>query len=602
MQWLRAHVWLLALATIASFAMLFRLDAQPIRDWDEGIHGEVSFEMIEGGDWLTPHYMGGTYFRKPPLKIWFSAFLFDAFGANAWTLRLPSAFAGIATSLLVAWWVWQWRKNRLDAFLAGLIVATMRPIFSHGFRTGEMDGVLTFFVTAALYYWWRASDYRRQPTNDRATRQWFVVCGAAIGLAVMTKSAAGLLSIPIIAAHALLTGTWRRIRVRDLLVLLLMLIAVTAPWHLAMTILHGTSFWEQYLGWHVIQRVATALHNENAGIWWYLPTFAQKFTPYVFWLVPALFFPLLSASRRREAARSGGLPAGREAREAGTVPAEGGRATERFERVRHAGAGERPRTGGHPTSAAAPDLTILFLLWILITLALFTIAKTKFDWYLLPLYPAAVMLLVPFVAAARDAVRDRTVAALHLAAAGGFLLALPNVLPDNTIGDRILERWYALFGHPLIFTAIALATLVGIIAAAHRRWGAAIASRTARILVLFLMLIPGLTVTARHLLAREPAHPATAIAAALRGTHGVLVTYGFDPKQHPAAYFIFRTQLSDDVRILDGQSDLRRTTSMLREQSPAYLLTRTETELPEELRATVTAPRQFDGFTAWDRR
>ncbi|MBI4450220.1 hypothetical protein HY634_04115, partial [Candidatus Uhrbacteria bacterium] len=75
-RWFHAYGWLLGVLAVAAFAMLFRLDTQPIQNWDEGIHAEVSFEMVEGGDWLTPHYAGGTYFRKPPLKIWMSAGLF----------------------------------------------------------------------------------------------------------------------------------------------------------------------------------------------------------------------------------------------------------------------------------------------------------------------------------------------------------------------------------------------------------------------------------------------------------------------------------------------------------------------------------------------
>ena len=313
-HWLRCYGWLLGVLVVASFAMLFRLGDRPIENWDEGIHGAVSFEMIEDGDWLTPHYAGGTYFRKPPLKLWMSALPFRTFGPNAWTLRLPSAASGIATALLVAWWMWKWRRSRLEAFLAGVIVATMRPIFFHAFRTGEMDGMLTLFVVAALYCWWRANSCVSQAANEipnskfsarggsdargasvlrrdasggqipnksqnskSQTTKWLAACGAAIGLAVMTKSAAGLHPIPIIVAHAMNTGVWRRFRFKEFLIFHSSFLIIVLPWHLAMTALHGMAFWNDYFGWHVIKRATEVLHNEPAGVWWwYFPTFARR--------------------------------------------------------------------------------------------------------------------------------------------------------------------------------------------------------------------------------------------------------------------------------------------------------------------------------------
>jgi len=112
----------------------------------------------------------------------------------------------------------------------------------------------------------------------------------------------------------------------------------------------------------------------------------------------------------------------------------------------------------------------------------------------------------------------------------------------------------------------------------------------------------GLAVTARHLLKSEPPNPFAPIAAVIHETGGTLVSYDLDYKQHPAGYFILRTTLSGDVRVLDGQQDVTRTLSMLRERTRGFLLTQRETELPEELRQMVSDPRTFDDFTLWERR
>lgn len=577
-HWLREHGWLLGVLAVASFAMLFRLGAQPIQNWDEGIHGTVSLEMMEDGDWLTPHYMGGTYFRKPPLKIWMTAALFKLLPtpfaefqianfklpAIAWMLRLPSALAGIAMSLLVAWWMWEWRRSRLEAFLAGAIVATMRPIFFHAFRTGEMDGLLTLFTTAALYSWWKAVE-RPSSTHSPSHREgekkrgwWLATCGAAIGLAVITKSAAGLLPIPIIMAHALFTGTWRRIRIRDVLVLALVLVAITAPWHLTMIAIHGSVFWNDYFGWHIVKRVTEVLHNPTAGVWWwYFPTLARRFTPYTYWFIPAIAYAIAGMKNRK---------------------------TEELKNYIEA------------------HMMRLLLIWFLVGFALFTIARTKFDWYLLPLYPATIMLTVAFLTTARKVTTDRLAAAGHLAAIAAFTFFLPAMFPATTITDRIIERWYALFGGPIVLAAIVVAAALSIVVVVHRRWGATIAGRIAHVIVIIIVMVPGLTVTARHLRARTPAGPFPAIVETIRGSKGVLVSYGMDYKQHPAGYFILRSTLHHNVRVLDGQRDTARTLSMLHERERGFLLTKNETELPEELREVTADPQLFDEFTLWRRR
>lgn len=549
-RWLQVHGWLIGVLAVASFAMLFRLEQQPIQNWDEGIHGAVSLEMVEDGDWLTPHYMGGPYFRKPPLKLWMSSALFDWFGANAWALRLPSAIAGIATSLLIAWWMWQWRRNRLDAFLAGTIVATMRPIFFHGFRTGEMDGLLTFWVVLALYTWWRITESSRP--------RWWVVLGATVGLSVMTKSAAGLLPVPIILAHAVITGAWRRITLRHFGLALLAFTAVAAPWHLAMTMLHGATFWNDYFGWHVIKRATEVLHNETAGVWWwYFPTFARRFTPYTYWFVPALLYSILSALRALR------------------------------------------QRGKIALNHSSFSTQTLLLLWFLLGFTLFTLARTKFDWYLLPLYPAAVMLTVAFLTTARDAITQRSIAFFHLLAIAIAVVALPSLYPPGTWLDAHIERWYQPFGHPLVAATITVAVVIMLFRWLMHQFGNAVAARVAIITTVALMLIPGATVTYRHLVMSYPPNPFSSIAAAIHGSTGVLVSYGLDYKQSPAGYFILRSELRGDVRVLDGRSDVARTTAMLRERERGFLLTKREAELPKELRQVVDNPRTFGGYTLW---
>ncbi|MBI2482922.1 glycosyltransferase family 39 protein [Candidatus Uhrbacteria bacterium] len=556
---LRPYGWLLAVGAIALFAMLFRLDGRPIEHWDEGIHGAVSFEMREDGDWLTPHYMGGTYFRKPPLKIWATALLFASFGANYWTLRLPSALAGIATTLLVAWWVWEWRRDRTTAFLAGTITATMRPIFFHAFRTGEMDGMLTFFIVAALYSWWKITNPVFRTTDATEERNpslpswrggqsgWAICLGAALGLAVMTKSAGGLLPLPIIAFDWLLHRRTIRIPWRACLAGSAAFLCIALPWHLAMTLRHGMHFWASYLGWHVVQRVATTLHNETAGTWWYFPTLARRFTPYTFWLIPAFLFALRDIWKRNDRTHA------------------------------------------------------LLLLWFAVGFIGYSAARTKFDWYLLPLYPAAAMSIAVFLRAARMATQDWLIGVGHLAALAASIAYFPALFPDGSRADAWIERAYAPLLHPLVAASAAAAISICCIHVARHRWPHHL-ERILMTITLSTVLIPGFAITLHHLRARGPEHPFADVATRIAGTHGTLVSFGLEYQQQPAGYYLLRSRLTNDVRILDGQNDATRTLAMLRERSPAFLLTPRSSTIPPSMHASIGDAELFGDFLLWRRK
>jgi len=64
--------------------------------WDEAIYAQVSKEMVQGGDWLTPHWEYTVWFEKPPLFMWITALFYRLFGVSEFWTRMPSALSGVA--------------------------------------------------------------------------------------------------------------------------------------------------------------------------------------------------------------------------------------------------------------------------------------------------------------------------------------------------------------------------------------------------------------------------------------------------------------------------------------------------------------------------
>ena len=84
------------LLVLLAFAILFfRLGQATLADWDEAIYAQVAKEMVETGDWLTPHHGNEPWFEKPPLLIWMTAILFSAFEASEFWARAVPAFSAV---------------------------------------------------------------------------------------------------------------------------------------------------------------------------------------------------------------------------------------------------------------------------------------------------------------------------------------------------------------------------------------------------------------------------------------------------------------------------------------------------------------------------
>ncbi len=536
--------WLLLLLAIASSVMLFRLDRQPIQNWDEGIHGSVSLQMLEYNDWVTPHFSDKNYFRKPPLKFWIGAAVFKWFGVNAWTLRLPSAIAGILTVLLIGWWMWQWRRSRIEAFIAGAIFATMRPIFFHVFRTGETDGLLVLFITGALYAWWRT-------TNTREHRQqwWLVLSSSAIGAAILTKSAAGLIPLMLIAGDFILSRRWNTIPWRMWVIPGATFLGIILPWHLVMHLRHGQAFWDDYVGFHIIKRVTTVLHTQRMAIWWYFPTIWQKFVPYIFWAIGAIVYAFVELRRTRD-----------------------------------------------------PMLRFL-LLWVFLVLLVFTIAQSKAQWYIFPLYPALIMLLTRFLVASRTMKALSILSTLHLFAIALYFSNSTSFFAPDSRPDQIIEAINRFFVHPGFLTIFILLMLVGVGYIAKRF---EVFEHTVRIFsatLIGFVLLHGSVDTLYSLKKNYTPHPFTAITAVLAQPETRLIAYGINFDSNPAAEFILRQTLQKRGSMLIAPQDaIERIAQFSQQSTSLYLLAREERTLHPALRDQFVPLNTYGNYRLWQRR
>ena len=321
----------LVLVGLAATGFFFaRLGTEPMQRWDEGIHGSVSLEMEQNGTWLSMSYHHLPYWAKPPLKFWLTTPLFSVFGTSEFAVRFWSAVAGVLTAVLLAWWVMSETGAAMFGLLAGGIFTLGRFIFYHSFRTGETDGILVFLFVVAMYAGWRMWQQRR----------WWIVFGIASGLLFMTKQLFGLVPFAILGLDFIIGRGLTKQRFLDLIQAFVLALLIAAPWHLLMTVRYGTAFWANYIWFNVARRANETLYHNDVPWYWYVTILRMRFFPFVLF-VPLAFFTTL-----------------------GNLWTKG------------------------------RSIIRLSVIWAVIIFALFSAVKTKFDWYILPMYPALLLMLI----------------------------------------------------------------------------------------------------------------------------------------------------------------------------------------------------------------
>jgi 4-amino-4-deoxy-L-arabinose transferase-like glycosyltransferase len=248
---------------------------------DTVIYAAVGRYMWDGGSLLTPH-LGPEklYFHKPPLALGIHGLFLKLFGTNLVVARLPSIVAA-AGVLIFSMLAVRNLGTRREAITSGIVLALTYEFFR---RTREisLDLWQLFFVMAAV--WLITIAIRR----DRA---WPVVlCGVALGLALLCKPLVALLTLPVFAIWLAVARRAHLIRWVVLGALPIALL-LAAPWHLYMYSLFGETFTHQYFSRQIVKVAGKPPHT---SIFYYLQENATTYWP---WMVSLIYACYLRINR-----------------------------------------------------------------------------------------------------------------------------------------------------------------------------------------------------------------------------------------------------------------------------------------------------------------
>ncbi len=449
LAWVASTLWI---AGICGLAFLWNLGHFGLVDETEPLFAEAARQMTVTGDWVTPYFNEATRFDKPPLIYWLMAIAYHLIGVNEWAVRLPSALAAIALIVFSFVTLRHFGLPRpsdvspsdsvsspsslplyLSAFIGSGIMA-LTPQTVVWARTGVSDMLLSGCIGCALlaFFWGYV-----QPSGTGAKTAWYLLFYVLVALAVLTKGPVGLI-IPglTIGAFVLYLGNWRTV-LREMVPLrgLLLFAAIAIPWFVLVIQANGESYIDSFFGYHNLQRFTQVVNRHRAPWFFYFLVVLGGFAPY------SAHLPVAIARLRFW---------------------------------------QRDRWQQAPRMA---QLGLFALIWFGVIFGFFTIAVTKLPSYVLPLLPAAAILVGLFwsdqitrPAVEREAGREvwlsHVVNILLMAVLSGAVFYSPNWLGnDNTIRDlpRAMQQSGATVWGGVIW---AIAALAGVLLLRQRqgRW------------------------------------------------------------------------------------------------------------------------------------
>ena len=284
---------LLALIVIFALAWFGTLEQRRLINPDEGRYSEIPREMVASGDWLTPRLNGIKYFEKPALQYWATATAYTVFGEHHWTARLWPALTGFLGVLATAF-----ATARLFGPQAGLIAGAVLAgsvlwnVIGH---VNTLDMGVSFFLAAAVFALCLA---QRDNATPIESRRWQDGAWVLLALAVLSKGLIGLvLPAATVVAYALWQRDWSFIlRIRPFRGLLILL-AITAPWFIAVS-LANPEFAHFFFIHEHFERFLPKTHGRYQPPWYFIPILLAGMLPWLGGLIQGLV-----AGARREPGR-----------------------------------------------------------------------------------------------------------------------------------------------------------------------------------------------------------------------------------------------------------------------------------------------------------
>ncbi|WP_114859105.1 ArnT family glycosyltransferase [Azospirillum brasilense] len=274
----------LALAVISVLLFLPGFFDLPPFDRDEARFAQASHQMLESGDYVDIRFQDEARHKKPVGIYWLQTAatrLVEGPGGvpkEIWTFRIPSLLGAVLAVLATAWTGARMFGGTVG-FLAGLMMASC-VVLGVEARMAKTDAVLLSTIVigqaalASLYL-----NRHAERSGWAAPLAFWIAAGVGIlikGPIVLLVSGTTALVLALLDRRA---GWLKRLRP---LVGLAIVVAIAAPWLIAITVKTKGAFFAESVGHDMMGKVVSGQEAKGLPPGYYLGTFWVTFAPWSF--------------------------------------------------------------------------------------------------------------------------------------------------------------------------------------------------------------------------------------------------------------------------------------------------------------------------------
>lgn len=253
---------------------------RPLSLPDEGRYVGAAWEGLRHGEWLVPTLNGLPFFHKPPLFYWITEASMALFGVNVWAARAAPLLGALAGALSLYALLRRWAS--LSLARAALLTLLAMPLNFTGAQFANLDMLVAGLITATIA---AGVDAALRAEAGLPHRAMLSAAFALAGLGVLAKGLIGaVLPGAVLLLWLMLRGQWRTLRAMLWLPGIALMLAVCAPWFVAMQLRYPEFLHYFFVVQHV-QRFAGGGFNNVQPAWFFPAVLAVATLPAAPWVL-----------------------------------------------------------------------------------------------------------------------------------------------------------------------------------------------------------------------------------------------------------------------------------------------------------------------------